>query len=172
MKSTYASVSANAGAETPSRAVKYVSFRLVKEDFAIEASRVREIMGMQDITAVTHPEPYVKGLINLRGKVIPVIDLRMKFGLALTEFTNRTCIIVVQLDNEAGKLLMGAIVDGVSEVLNLQPSEIHEGSDSAEGPVVPYLLGTTKIKGKTKTLIDINKVLSADEMRSLESVLR
>ena len=153
------------------RAGKYLSFRLAKEEFAIDVLSVREIMGMQEITVVPQTPVYVKGVINLRGKVIPVVDLRLKFGLPEIAYTQRTCIIVVQMESSAGKLLMGTIVDGVSEVLTLQSADIENTPDFGDGTATPYLLGMAKIKGKVKILLDINMVLTAQEVHGLESVL-
>jgi purine-binding chemotaxis protein CheW len=154
------------------RAGKYLSFRLGKEEFAIKVLIVREIMGMQEITSVPQTPAYVKGVINLRGKVIPVIDLRLKFGLPEAEYTQRTCIVVVQVAHEAGKMLMGVIVDGVSEVLTLQAADIEDTPDFGDGVPTPYLLGMAKIKGKVKILLDINLVLTAQEVHRLESALQ
>src|SRR5690348_4127362 len=99
---------------------KYLTFRLGGEVFAIDVLRVREVMGIQEITALPESPAYVKGVIHLRGKAIPVVDLRLKFGLPEREFTRRTCIIVVEIKNRtAGQFLIGLIVDRVSEVLTL-----------------------------------------------------
>src|SRR5215470_19269984 len=95
------------------RAGKYLTFGLGKEEFAIEVLRVREIMGVQEITSVPQMPEYMKGVINLRGKVVPVVDLRLKFGLPAAEYDQRTCIIVVQVQGESGTILMGVVVDGV-----------------------------------------------------------
>ena len=111
------------------RAGKYLTFQLVNEEFGIRVVKVREIMGLQEITAVPQTPIHVKGVINLRGKVVPVIDLRLKFGLASAEYTQRTCIIVAQLQGDSGPILMGVVVDGVSEVLNLASSEIEDVPD-------------------------------------------
>src|SRR5271163_1163481 len=94
------------------RAGKYLTFGLGNEEFAIQVMGVREIMGIQEITAVPQMPAYVKGVLNLRGKVIPIVDLRLKFGLPEIDYTARTCIIVAQIQNQAGKLQMGIIVDG------------------------------------------------------------
>jgi purine-binding chemotaxis protein CheW len=153
------------------KAGKYLSFRLAKEEFAIDVLSVREIMGMQEVTSVPQTPAYVKGVINLRGKVIPVVDLRLKFGLPELDYTQRTCIIVVQIEGEAGKMLMGAIVDGVSEVLTLQAADIEETPDFGDGTSAPYILGMAKIKNKVKILLDINMVLTAQEVQKLETAL-
>src|SRR5208337_4948422 len=108
---------------TDQRAGKYLTFILGREEFAIQVLRVREIMGVQDITAVPQTPAYVKGVINLRGKVIPVVDLRLKFGLEAAEYTERTCIIVVEVKGDASSMPTGIVVDGVAEVLNLAAAD-------------------------------------------------
>jgi purine-binding chemotaxis protein CheW len=110
-------------------------------------------------------------VINLRGKVIPVVDLRRKFGLPEIEYTQRTCIIVVQVGGGAVSLLMGIIVDGVSEVLNLMAADIEDTPDFGDGVTTPYLLGMAKIKGKVKILLEIDEVLTSQELHGLSSVL-
>jgi purine-binding chemotaxis protein CheW len=159
-------------AKTDERAGKYLAFLLGREEFAIQVLKVREIMGIQDITAVPQTPTYVKGVINLRGKVVPVVDLRLKFGLPEIEYTQRTCIIVVQVRLDSVQLLMGIVVDGVSEVLNLASGDIENTPDFGGGVVTPYLLGMAKSKGKVEILLDIDQVLSSQELAGLESVLQ
>ena len=154
------------------RAGKYLVFHLGREEFGIRVLKVREIMGVQDITAVPQTPIYVKGVINLRGKVIPVVDLRLKFGLPETEYTQRTCIIVVQVQGEAGIMPMGIVVDGVAEVLNLAPGDIEDTPDFGQGVVTPYLLGMAKIKGKVKILLEIDQVLTSSELHGLDAITR
>ena len=113
----------------------------------------------------------MKGVINLRGKVIPVVDLRLKFGLPEVEYTQRTCIIVVQVQTETRSMMMGTVVDGVAEVLNLAASDIEDTPDFGQGVPTPYLLGLAKVKGKVKILLDIEQVLRSQELQGLESVL-
>lgn len=149
------------------RVGKYLTFQLGNEEFAVQVLRVREIMGIQEITAVPQTPGYVKGVINLRGKVIPVVDLRLKFGLPELEYTQRTCIIVAQIEGQGSKLLIGIIVDCVSEVLTLQASDIENTPDFGSGVETPYLLGMAKIKGKVKILLDIDMVLSSQEVQGL-----
>jgi purine-binding chemotaxis protein CheW len=158
--------------KTDERAGKYLSFRLDKEEFAIQVLRIREIMGIQAIMPVPQTPGYVRGVINLRGKVIPVIDLRLKFGMAQADFTSRTSIIVTHVDSEAGRMMVGTIVDCVTEVLTLHPGEIEDVPDRGNGVKIPYLLGKVKIKGKVKTLLDINLLLTAKEVQDLEAVLQ
>jgi len=147
------------GAKTDPRAGKYLTFQLGKEEYAVQVLHVREIMGVQEITAVPQMPYHVKGVLNLRGKVIPVVDLRLKFGLPEMEYTQRTCIVVVQVEGNAGKISSGIIVDGVSEVLTLQAADIEDTPDFGMGAATPYLLGLAKIKGRVKILLDINKVI-------------
>jgi len=161
-----------APAQADTRAGKYLTFQLANEEFGICVLKVREIMGMQEITAVPQTPPHIKGVINLRGKVVPVVDLRLKFGILTSEYTQRTCIIVTQVQGEAGLVLMGIIVDGVSEVLNLAASEIEDTPDFGEEIAGQYLLGMAKVKGKVKILLDIDRVLSTQDVHSLSSIVR
>jgi len=160
-----------AGAHTDARSGKYLTFQLANEEFGIRVLKVREIMGLLDITAVPQTPAHVKGVVNLRGKVIPVIDLRVKFGLPVVEYTQRTCIVVTQLQGETGPVLIGTIVDGVSEVLNLTGAEIEDTPDFGEDVTGGYLLGMAKVKGKVKILLDIDRVLTASELRHLKAIV-
>jgi purine-binding chemotaxis protein CheW len=153
------------------RAGKYLTFQLANEEFGVRVLKVREIMGVQEITAVPQTPPHVKGVINLRGKVIPVIDLRLKFGLAAADYGQRTCIIVTQVQGDSGPILMGVVVDGVSEVLNLTAAEIEDTPDFGEDAAGNYLLGMAKVKGKVKILLDIDQVLSSQDLRRLSEIL-
>src|SRR4051795_9228526 len=154
--STTMTITESVATQADARAGKYLTFQLSNEELGIRVLKVREIMGLQEITAVPQTPAHIKGVINLRGKVVPVIDLRLKFGLAAAEYTQRTCIIVTQVQGESGPVMMGIIVDGVSDVLNLTGQEIedtpHFGSDAG----VKYLLGMAKVKGKVKILLDID----------------
>jgi purine-binding chemotaxis protein CheW len=105
---------------------------------------------------------HVKGVINLRGKVIPIIDLRLKFGLPVAEYTERTCIIVVEVELDARRVMLGVIVDWVSEVLNIATEEIEETPDFGERFETAYMQGVAKIKGKVKILLDLDRILAAD----------
>jgi purine-binding chemotaxis protein CheW len=161
MQSTLVETSDAASAkQQDARSGKYLTFHLDKEEFGIQVLKVREIMGVQDITVVPQTPDYVRGVINLRGKVIPVVDLRLKFSLAEKEYTQRTCIIVVQVEAGELSMLMGIIVDGVSEVLTLAADDIENTPDFGQGVETPYLLGMAKIKDRVKILLDIDEVLS------------
>lgn len=162
----------NATAKAEERAGKYLVFHLGKEEFGIRVLKVREIMGIQDITAVPQTPAYVRGVINLRGKVIPVVDLRLKFGLPQIEYTQRTCIIVVQVQADSHGMMMGIVVDGVAEVLNLVNGDIEDTPNFGQGVATPYLLGMAKIKGRVKILLEIDQVLTSQELHGIESVLQ
>ena len=152
------------------RAGKYLTFQLAGEEFGICVLRVREIMGLQQITAVPHTPAHIKGVINLRGKVVPIIDLRLKFGLPAAQYTQRSCIVVTQIQGESAPASIGIIVDGVSEVLNLTESEIEDTPDFGEEVSGEYLLGMATGKGKVKILLDIDRILSAKELDKLHAM--
>jgi len=162
-----------------SRSGKYLAFHLGNEEFGIQVMRVREIMGVQDITAVPHTPHYTKGVINLRGKVIPVIDLRLKFGLEEQAYSQRTCIIVVQVKaaeasghGQGQSMLMGIVVDGVSEVLNLTDADVEDTPDFGTGVETQGILGMAKLKGKVKILLDIDRVLTGSDLTKLAAALQ
>lgn len=150
------------------RAGKYLVFHLGEEEFGIQVQKVREIMGVQDITQVPQTPAHVKGVINLRGKVIPVVDLRLKFDMPAREYTHRTCIIVVQVSGSRGAMLMGIVVDGVVEVLNIAGSDVEDTPSFGKEVEVPYVMGMAKIKSKVKILLDIDQVMTARELAHLD----
>lgn len=144
---------------------KYLTVALDSESYGIAVLKVREIIRLQKITPVPQLPVFVKGVINLRGRVIPVVDLRVKFGLqaALTE---RTCIVVVQIKAPAGQSVpTGLIVDSVEEVVNLTAGEIEPTPEFGEKIDTSYLLGMAKVKGQVKALLDIDRVLSAETLQ-------
>lgn len=151
---------------------KYLTFLLSREEFGIQVLKVREIMGLQEITAVPQTPASIKGVINLRGKVIPVVDLRLKFGLPEKDYTKRTCIIVVRVQSNGVPLQIGIIVDAVSEVLNLAAAEIEDTPDFGDsGGSATYLLGMAKVKGKVKILLDIDQVLKQDDLKTVHELM-
>jgi len=157
------------------RAGKYLTFSLGKEEFGIQVLRVKEIMGVQDITAVPGTPPHLRGVLNLRGKIIPVVDLRLKFELPEAPFTQTTCIIVVQVVQTAeqghDQAMIGLIVDGVSEVLNLNGSEIEDAPDFGEEIETPFVLGIAKCKTGVKILLRIEDILSFQELRGIKELI-
>ncbi|MBU1983984.1 chemotaxis protein CheW, partial [bacterium] len=146
-------------ASPTSRAGKYLTFVLANEEYGFEILKVREIIGMMNTTSVPGMPHYVKGVINLRGKVIPVIDLRSKFGMTETERTSETCIIVVDVQGQ----LMGVVVDRVSEVLDIHGQDIEDAPDVGSAVEQDFILGMAKIKGQVKILLDVDRVLSEQE---------
>jgi purine-binding chemotaxis protein CheW len=173
MQLTLAAPTTEAAApKSDERAGKYLTFVTGKAEFGIAVLKVREILGILDITAVPQTPAYLKGVINLRGKIIPVIDLRLKFGLSSVEYTQRTCIIVVQVKNVGAPLLMGIVVDEVSEVLTFVSADIEDTPDFGANIATYYILGMAKVKGKVKILLNIDQVLAAEEIRELEAVIQ
>jgi purine-binding chemotaxis protein CheW len=145
------------------RAGKYLTFRLDREEYGIGVMNVREIMGLQDITAVPQTAPHIKGVINLRGKVVPVIDLRLKFGLAVENDSQRACIIVTQVKGPSAPVLTGMIVDDVSDVVNLTAAEIEDAPDFGQQGACRDVLGLAKICDRVKILLNIETLLAAEQ---------
>jgi purine-binding chemotaxis protein CheW len=161
-------ISQTDAAKVDARAGKYLVFHLDKEEFAIQVQKVREIMGVQDITQVPQTPLHVKGVINLRGKVIPVVDLRLKFGMEAIEYTHRTCIVVVQVAGPHDTMLMGVVVDGVAEVLQVAAADVEDTPSFGQDITIPYVMGLAKLKGKVKILLDIDQVMTARELARLD----
>jgi purine-binding chemotaxis protein CheW len=153
---------------TTDRGGKYLTFSLVAEEYGIGIRKVKEIIGMMAITVIPQTPAYVKGVINLRGKVIPVIDLRLKFGIEEMEYTDRTCIIVMEVMSNNGKILTGIVVDAVSEVLNVRAADIEDTPTFGAGMNTDYILGMAKAGAAVKILLDIDKVISAQEMAMVQ----
>ncbi len=147
---------------------KYLTFSLNEEEYGIGILKVKEIIGMMPITSLPGTPKFVKGVINLRGKVIPVIDLRLKFSMDPIPYSDRTCIIVVEIDAESETVLIGIVVDAVSEVLNIKESDIEETPTFGTSLNTDYILGMAKMEGGVKILLDIDKVLNGDEISVLE----
>ena len=146
-------------AATRNLAGKYLTFNLHGQSYGIDALKVREIIRL---TTITQMPAHVRGVINLRGKIIPVMDLRLRFGLAQAESTEQTCIVVVLVKLPDGKpTQMGLVVDGVEEVSNIPAADIEEPPDFGAQIATDYIIGMAKIKGAVKTLLDIDKVAAA-----------
>lgn len=145
---------------------KYLTFSLGKEDYGLEILKVREIIGVIGITAVPRMPDFVKGVINLRGKVIPVIDMRLKFGMEGIDQTEETCIIVIDM----GNILIGILVDRVSEVLDIDRENIEDTPEFGVKIDTDFILGIGKAKDKVIMILDIGKVLTSSEMVSLTNV--
>ncbi len=141
---------------------KYLAFALGHEEYGLPVLKVREIIKVMDITQVPQVPPHVRGVINLRGKVIPVIDLRLKFGFPAQDYTERTCIIVVEVALSGANVMMGIVVDSVSEVLNIAAADIDETPDFGAHVTTDYILALAKVKGTVKILLDLDRVLGSD----------
>ena len=146
---------------------KYLTFSLAEEEYGIGILKVKEIIGMMPITGVPRTPRFVKGVINLRGAVIPIVDLRLKFDLVEAEHDERTCIIVVEVTASKGRIQVGIVVDSVSEVLNIKAEEIEVAPSFGTGQKTEYILGIAKIANGVKILLDIDRVLTQSEMDSL-----
>ena len=146
---------------------KYLTFILKGESYGIGILKVKEIIGMMPITSVPRTPDFVKGIVNLRGKVIPVLDLRMRFGMAPMDYTDRTCIIVVELDKDGETIMVGIVVDAVSEVLTIKEEEIEETPAFGARIETAYIMGMAKVDQGVKILLDIDRVLSGDEVDAL-----
>jgi purine-binding chemotaxis protein CheW len=148
---------------------KYLTFSLDGEEYGIGILKVKEIIGMMPITPIPRTPAYVKGVINLRGKVIPVADLRAKFDMSSIPYTERTCIIVVEIDTETETVLIGIVVDAVSEVLNIREEEIEPPPAFGDRQVnKDFILGMAKTEDGVKILLNIDQVLSSAELAEIK----
>ncbi|MEM9446059.1 MAG: chemotaxis protein CheW [Verrucomicrobiota bacterium] len=144
---------------------KYLTFVLGEESFGVAVIKVREIIRMQEVTEVPQMPAHIKGVINLRGKIIPIVDLRIKFNLEMQELTNKACIIVVQvLSKEGSASQMGIIVNAVEEVTNISGEAIEEAPSFGNQLDQNYILAIAKIKDKVKTLLDIDTILEPEDL--------
>lgn len=146
---------------------KYLTFYLGEEEYGIGILKIKEIIGLIPITPVPQTPIYIKGVINLREKVIPIVDLRVKFGMEQKEYSDRTCIIVSEIKGEKGSILVGIVVDSVSEVLNIKAEDIEETPMLGNGFESDYILGMAKTNGRVKILLDIDKILGVEEYSNL-----
>jgi purine-binding chemotaxis protein CheW len=165
MTQTIEDPAAGAGPTARIHGGKFLTFQLDDEEYGVEILKVREINGVMDITAVPQMPPYMKGVINLRGKVIPVVDLRLKFGLQEIEHTEQTCIIVVDVGRE-----IGIIVDTVSEVLDIGGENIEPPPEMGGAVDTDFILGMGKVRETVKILLDVDKVLSGEELTEIDTV--
>ncbi len=153
------------GAHVNTHGGKYLTFSLAGEEYGLEILKVREIIGVMDITAVPQMPPFIKGVINLRGRVIPVVDLRLKFGLEPAEYTDQTCIVVVDTGT-----LTGVIVDTVQEVLDIDEAQIDPPPPLGAAVDTSFILGIGKVREDVKILLEIDKVLDQADLTQLSQV--
>jgi purine-binding chemotaxis protein CheW len=143
-----------------SRAGKFLTFFLANEEYGVEILKVQEIIGRMPITPVPLTSKYILGVINLRGKIHPIMDLKIKFGMDQSEITDETCIIVIK----TASLMMGILVDKVSEVVNVASGDIEDTPSFGADVNTEYLLGVGKTGGKVRLLLDIEKVITASDI--------
>jgi purine-binding chemotaxis protein CheW len=147
-----------------------LSFHVAGEEYAIGILQVKEIIEYDEITMVPKTPPSIRGVINLRGSVVPVVDLAVKFGLPATGVTKRTCIVIVEVDLEGEPTVMGVMADAVSQVIEFQTEDIEAPPSFGTGVDVDYLRGMGKVGKKFVLLLDIDKVLSAEELEAVASL--
>jgi len=147
---------------------KYLTFTLADEEYGIGILKIKEIIGLMQITTVPQTPEFIKGVINLRGKVIPVVDLRLRFGMDSMDYTERTCIIVVEIKGANDSVQIGIVVDSVSEVLNIRCEDIEDTPAFGAKLNTDFISGMAKTEDNVKILLDIDRVLSTQELESLE----
>lgn len=150
---------------------KYMTFKLANEEYGLEILKVKEIIGLMDITKVPRTDAFIRGVINLRGKVIPVIDLRLKFCMPPTQETDQTVIIVIQFAHQNGEFTMGILVDEVLEVLSIQADMIEPPPNFGSGSIdADFILGVGKAEKRVIFLLDIARILTQEEMEHVARV--
>jgi purine-binding chemotaxis protein CheW len=151
---------------------KYLTFRLGEEEYGIEILKVREIVAMMQITPVPLTALHIRGVVNLRGKIIPVVDMRKKFGLPDAPATRDTCIITAMVEGKEGEVLTGLLVDGVSEVTQVAATEVEPVPALGEDMKLDFVTGLSKTKGRVIVLLDMDKVMQGQEFQQLQELER
>jgi purine-binding chemotaxis protein CheW len=149
---------------------KFLGFQLGEETYAIEILKVREIIGLLEITPVPKSASHFRGVVNLRGKIVPVLDMRDKFGMPQVEARRENCIITVEIAGPQGPLLVGILVDAVSEVMTVPGHEREALPDLGDSQRMDFVLGLAKSKGKVSILLNIDRVLQAADLSSLRDL--
>jgi purine-binding chemotaxis protein CheW len=158
----------NSGEITETR--QYLTFKLDSEVYAIDVAQVREILEVSGITRVPQTPPYMRGVINLRGSVVPVMDLRLKFGMSETLQTINTCIVVVEAFFEGETLVVGALADSVQEVFELEPAQIEPPPRMGTRLNTEFIRGMGNHEGQFIMILDIDKVFSMEDMTLLQEL--
>jgi purine-binding chemotaxis protein CheW len=151
-------------------ATQYLTFKLDEETFALDVAKVREILDFTDITKVPQTPDFMRGVINLRGSVVPVVDMRLKFGMSRTDKTVNTCIVVVEVATEGETLVLGALADSVQEVIELESAQIEPAPKIGTKLRTDFIRGMGKHNGKFIMILDIDKVFSSDEITLVQEV--
>jgi len=149
---------------------QFLTFKLDEEVFALDISKIREVLDFTTVTKVPNTPDFMRGVINLRGKVVPVVDLRLKFGLPMTEKTVNTCVIITEIEMEAETLVLGAMADSVQEVLDLEPEQIEPAPRIGTKLNTNFIRGMGKHNGEFIIILDIDLVFSADELSIAQTI--
>jgi purine-binding chemotaxis protein CheW len=147
---------------------QYLTFKLGDEVFALDVDKVREVLDYTTITRIPRTPEFMRGVINLRGSVVPVVDLRLAFGLTRTEKTLNTCIVVVEVEMSGETVVLGALADSVEEVIDLEPESIQPGPKLGASINTDFILGMGKRETRFLMILDIDKVFSSDQLASLK----
>lgn len=149
---------------------QYLTFKLGDEIFALDVAKVREILDFTTVTKVPRTPDFMRGVINLRGSVVPVVDMRLKFAMSGTEKTVNTCIVVVEVDLEGETLILGALTDSVQEVIELEPDQVEPAPRIGTKLRTDFIRGMGKHDGRFIIILDIDKVFSSDELSTVQEV--
>ncbi len=158
-------VASSSPSATASLGGKYFTFKLGNEEYGVEILKVREIIGLMSVTEVPRTPEHVRGVINLRGKIIPVLDIRIKFGLAVAADTDETCIIVIDAEHQGGLIQIGAVVDSVCEVLDIAEADIENAPSFGGNLECRFIRGIAKMGDSVKILLEIEDVLTSEELQ-------
>jgi purine-binding chemotaxis protein CheW len=149
---------------------QYLTFKLVDEIFALDVAKVREILDFTTVTKVPRTPDFMRGVINLRGSVVPVVDMRLKFGMSSTEKTVNTCIVVVEVGLDGETIILGALADSVQEVIDLEPDQIEPAPKIGTKLRTDFIRGMGKQDSRFIMILDIDKVFSSDELSTVQEV--
>ena len=149
---------------------QYLSFMLDEEVYALDINQVREVLDFKDVTKVPRMPDFMRGVINLRGGVVPVVDLRLKFGMTKAEQTVDTCIIIIEISLDGELTLLGAIADSVKEVMNLEPDQIEPAPKIGTRLNTEFIIGMGKKNDDFVIILDIDKVFSSEELSLVKEV--
>ena len=147
---------------------QYLTFSLAGEEYGVDILKVQEIRGWAPVTKVPNTPPFVRGVMNLRGAIVPVIDLRLRFGLEAMAYTKTTVVIVVTVQTASGSRVVGAVVDGVSDVLNVDPATVQPAPDFGTAVNTDFISGLVAVESGMVMLLDVDRLLSVEEMFALE----
>lgn len=155
------------GVASITESIQYLTFKLADEIFALDVAKVREILEVTTITKVPQTPDFMRGVINLRGSVVPVVDMRLKFGMSMTEQTVNTCIIVVEISLDGDSLVLGALADSVQEVVEMEAEKIEPAPHIGTKLNTDFIRGMGKVDDHFVMILDIDKIFSSAELADL-----